>query len=66
MVYIQTVQGSVVGKSGSFHSLAITGSYLRPEAPTTQGCYMGQATNGYTTIELCSNPLFQSHIDSCT
>ena len=60
---IQTINGTVVGKSGSFQSLAITGTYLRPEAPTTQGCYIGQATNGYTAIELCSNPQFQSHID---
>ena len=34
---IQTIQGSVVGKSGSFQSLAITGTQFRPESPTTQG-----------------------------
>ena len=60
---IETVQGAVVGKAGSFQSLAITGTSLRPESPTTQGCYIGQATNGYTAIEICSNPSFQSHID---
>jgi hypothetical protein len=60
---IETVQGAVVGKAGSFQSLAITGTSLRPEAPTTQGCYIGQATNGYTAIEICSDPLYQSRID---
>jgi hypothetical protein len=60
---IETVQGAVVGKAGSFQSLAITGTSLRPENPTTQGCYIGQATTGYTGIEICSDPLYQSRID---
>ena len=41
--------GTITGKT-----LAITGTSGRPQIPTAQGCYIGQASSGYTAIELVS------------
>ncbi|MFM7988124.1 MAG: hypothetical protein ACKPKO_53310 [Candidatus Fonsibacter sp.] len=54
---------TITGEVGAFQSLSITGTTGRPQTPTVQGCYIGQATTGYTAIELCSNPIYQSFID---
>ncbi|MFM7990618.1 MAG: hypothetical protein ACKPKO_65985 [Candidatus Fonsibacter sp.] len=57
------MQGTITGKVCAFQYLSITGTTGRPHTPTARGCYIGQATTSYTTIELCSNPLYQSFID---
>ncbi|MFM7989830.1 MAG: hypothetical protein ACKPKO_62000, partial [Candidatus Fonsibacter sp.] len=41
-------------RSGSFQNLTVTGTSGRPQTPTAQGCYIGQASLGYTAIELVS------------
>ena len=60
---IQTLQGTVGGKSGLFQNLAVTGTTLRPTIPTSVGCYIGQASHNNTAIELCSLSANQSYID---
>ncbi|MFM7988474.1 MAG: hypothetical protein ACKPKO_55095, partial [Candidatus Fonsibacter sp.] len=44
---------------------AITGTSGRPQTPTAQGCYIGQASSGYTAIELVSGvgTTFQTYIN---
>ncbi|MFM7982849.1 MAG: hypothetical protein ACKPKO_26355 [Candidatus Fonsibacter sp.] len=46
-------------------SLAITGTSGSLQTPTSQGCYIGQASSGYTAIELVSGvgTSYQSYID---
>ncbi|MFM7990458.1 MAG: hypothetical protein ACKPKO_65185, partial [Candidatus Fonsibacter sp.] len=46
-------------------NLAITGISGRPQIPTAQGCYIGQASSGHTVIELVSGvgTTYQTYID---
>ncbi|MFM7986452.1 MAG: hypothetical protein ACKPKO_44785, partial [Candidatus Fonsibacter sp.] len=46
-------------------ALAITGTSGRPQIPTAQGCYIGQASSGYTAIELVYGvgTTYQTYID---
>ncbi|MFM7983480.1 MAG: hypothetical protein ACKPKO_29560, partial [Candidatus Fonsibacter sp.] len=46
-------------------SLAITGTSGRPQPPTAQGCSKGQASSGFTAIELVSGvgTTYQTYID---
>jgi len=60
---IQSIQGSVSGVYGSFNTLSITGTTLRPSIPTSIGCYIGQAADNDTAIELCSLSANKSYID---
>ncbi|MFM7980932.1 MAG: hypothetical protein ACKPKO_16595 [Candidatus Fonsibacter sp.] len=46
---ITSSTGTITGKT-----LAITRTSGRPQIPTAQGCYIGQASSGYTAIELVS------------
>ncbi|MFM7988179.1 MAG: hypothetical protein ACKPKO_53590, partial [Candidatus Fonsibacter sp.] len=57
---ITTSNGTITGRS-----LAITGTVGRPQIPTAQGCYIGQASTGYTAIELVSGvgTTYQTYID---
>jgi len=48
---------------GSFNTLSITGTTLRPSIPTSIGCYIGQAADNDTAIELCSLSANKSYID---
>ncbi|MFM7981123.1 MAG: hypothetical protein ACKPKO_17575, partial [Candidatus Fonsibacter sp.] len=51
-----TATGSITSSTGTMtgRSLAITGANGIPHTPTTQGCYIGQASSGCTAIELVS------------
>ncbi|MFM7982042.1 MAG: hypothetical protein ACKPKO_22255 [Candidatus Fonsibacter sp.] len=46
-------------------NLAIAGTSGRPQIPTAQGCYIGQASSGYTAIELVFGvgTSYQTYID---
>ncbi|MFM7989696.1 MAG: hypothetical protein ACKPKO_61325, partial [Candidatus Fonsibacter sp.] len=63
---ISTV-GNITASAGTItgRSLAVTGTTGRLQIPTAQGCYIGQASSGYTAIELVSGvgTTYQTYVD---
>ncbi|MFM7982788.1 MAG: hypothetical protein ACKPKO_26040, partial [Candidatus Fonsibacter sp.] len=62
-----TAAGSITSSTGTLtgRSLVTTGTIGRPQIPTAQGCYISQASSGYTAIELVSGvgTTYQTYID---